>query len=810
MKRILIPLALIIVTLLFFWKFFLQSLLPIPADTIVGMYHPWRDFFAQEYPSGIPFKNFLITDPVRQQYPWRKLAVESLKQGKWPLWNPYTFSGTPLLASFQSAAFYPLNILFFVLSFEIAWSILIILQPILAGLFLFLYLRHFNVRSEACFLGSLSFAFSGFFLAWLEWNTILHAALWLPLLLLALEKIFGELRNPVNEKVKRQNVKLQLKSKNLILWSTVFIFSLISSFFAGHLQTFFYVFLASLIYLVGRVLSLNLKQRKKALFLVALLLCGFVAITSVQWLPTFRFIKLSARELDQVNWQKEGWFVPWQHLIQFLAPDFFGSPATLNYWGTWNYGELVGYIGILPLIMAFLALIWRKDKKTLFFGSLFFLSLLFALPTPLAKLPYQLKLPFLATSQPTRLLFLTDFSLVILAALGLDCWLKKNSINQAIKLLLAFSVVFVILWTFVLLGSRWLNTPEWLTNLSVAKRNLILPTGLFLISATLLFLSKVLHFLGKDHLRGVRSTPRTVEKFLLISPRRSPSGHLRGGLQEKCKTLLITIFLLIFLIFDLFRFGWKFTPFTKKEYLFPSTQVIDFLKKQKEPFRIMATDKRILPPNFSLVYKLETIDGYDPLYSLRYGEMIIASERGKPDISPPFGFNRMITPQNYQSRIIDLLNVKYILSLKDEDSSQLVKVFQEGQVRVYENKNVFPRSFLVYDYQVAKDKQEAIEFLMDESIELSKTAILEKDLGKVFSRGGKAEVEIADYDEQSVDIKVATDQEGILILTDNFYPGWQAMIDDSDESVKTFRVDYNLRGIVVPEGEHEVHFYPSL
>src|SRR5581483_10128480 len=85
--------------LYFFKPFFLNSLLPIPSDTIVGLYHPYRDLYAQTNPNGLPFKNFLITDPVRQQYPWKNLAIQTEKKGEIPLWNPYNFSGTPLLAN---------------------------------------------------------------------------------------------------------------------------------------------------------------------------------------------------------------------------------------------------------------------------------------------------------------------------------------------------------------------------------------------------------------------------------------------------------------------------------------------------------------------------------------------------------------------------------------------------------------------------------------------------------------------------------------------------------------------------------------
>src|SRR5260221_691643 len=113
MKKLLPLLVIILTVIIFFRPFLFQGKLPIPADTIVGLYHPFRDLYAKEYPRGIPFKNFLITDPVRQQYPWKWLAIDNEKKGNIPLWNPYAMGGAPLLGSLQAGVFYPLNILLF-------------------------------------------------------------------------------------------------------------------------------------------------------------------------------------------------------------------------------------------------------------------------------------------------------------------------------------------------------------------------------------------------------------------------------------------------------------------------------------------------------------------------------------------------------------------------------------------------------------------------------------------------------------------------------------------------------------------------
>lgn len=740
-----------LVVIVFFWRFLLLGKLPIPADTIVGMYHPWRDIVWDGFVSGVPFKNFLITDAVRQLYPWRQLAINLFQSGQLPFWNPYTFGGTPLLANFQSAVFYPFNLFFFLLPFKFAWGILILSQPLLAGIFLYFYLRHLKLKEFASLIGALSFSFSGFFIAWLEWGTVLHVALWLPLILLSIEKI--------------------LSKKKRTRWNIVLIFALCAQFFAGHLQTSFYLVMFSLIYIFWKLFQLK-KGRLKLLLLFLIHYSLFILIIAIQWLPAWEFIQLSAREIDQAQFSQPGWFIPWQHLVQFLAPDFFGNPTTLNYWGVFNYAEFIGYIGVIPLIFVFYGLFWRRDRETLFFFLLALIALSFALPTPWAKLPYQFKIPLLATSQPTRLLFIVDFCLAILVAFGLDTLLKeKTFLKRIILTLIPFLLLYGLLWLFVLGAKRIWPDTSWLVNLAVSKRNLILPTGLLVAGAILVF---SLTF---------KRIPKKIV-FLLI---------------------------LILIVFDLLRFGWKFTPFTKEEWIFPITETIEYLKNDKDIFRFMTTDRRLFAPNFSLPYGLQTVEGYDPLYLTRYAELIAASERGEANIASPFGFNRIITPHNYQSLIIDLLNVKYVLSLKEENSVKLVKVFQEGETRVYENKNALPRAFMVYDYRLAESKQEVIDLLMDKEIDLTKVAILEE--APAGSRSdldlaeGEGEIIVRDYQENKVVVDVRTDKSGILVLTDTYYPGWQAFINSQEKPI--YRADFSFRAVFVPEGRHLVRFIYS-
>lgn len=741
MKKI-IPIFIIgLLVGVFFYQTIFKGLIPVPADNIIGLYSPYRDFYSASYPRGIPFKNSLITDPVRQQYPWKKLVIESEKKLNLPLWNPYNFSGTPLLANFQSAAFYPFNLFFFFLPFNLSWNVFIFLGPLFAGVFFYLFITNLKASKEAGIFGAIVFSFCGFTISWLEWGTIIHTALWFPLILLSIDKLTCENKR---------------KTK---LWSLVFLLSIIFSFFAGHLQTFFYISLVTFFYFLLRWIGEGKKKSSLFIFLSVALL--FLVISSIQWIPTWEFLKVSARSID-LNWQKEGWFIPWSHLVQFFAPDFFGNPSTLNYFGTWNYGEMIGYVGIAPLVFSIYALFFKRDKNIFFFGSVFFIALIFALPTFLSKIPFILNIPFLNTAQPTRLIFLINFSLSVLAAFGFDYFYKNK--KQIIFPVLFLLFVFTSLWMFVFFNNSVFHVFS-SDQVLVSRNNLVFPTVILIAVIVLQILNAV---------------------------------------SDKFKKIIFVFFILI-TVFDLFRFGWKYNAFTNPEYLFPSTNSITYIQKNLGNFRIMTTDSRIFPPNFSAVYKISSVDGYDPLYLLSYGKFIASLERNTSNINSPFGFNRIITPHNYSSPLINLLGVKYILSLSDLDSANLKKVFQEGELRIYENKDTYPRAFFVENVIGSKSEQDVADKIFANAQSLNKLAIVEGVLSKEYKMG---EVEIVRYEENEIEINTKNDSDGFLVLTDNYYPSWKVSIDGKES--KIYKTDLTFRGILIPKGNHKVVFYDNI
>src|ERR1035437_10852554 len=142
MKKVLRFWPFILITigvLLFFYPIF-KGQIPFPGDLLVGT-NPYRSqpflgFAAGGYPNKAQGQ-----DVIAEIYPWRYFSINQLKQGSIPFWNPYNFSGNPQMANFQTAVFYPFNFLYFLLPFNLSWTLIIMLQPILAGFFMYLFLK---------------------------------------------------------------------------------------------------------------------------------------------------------------------------------------------------------------------------------------------------------------------------------------------------------------------------------------------------------------------------------------------------------------------------------------------------------------------------------------------------------------------------------------------------------------------------------------------------------------------------------------------------------------------------------------------
>lgn len=619
MKKICTIFAFFLLWVGFSYPFFLKHQVAAPLDFLVNFFTPWDKYYDS------PIKNSAVSDVVNQILPWKTYTIWSLKQGKIPLWNPYNLAGSPHLANWQSAVLYPTNLLFFFLQFTDAWSFHVLLQPLLAGFFMILYLRSLRLSQWVSFFGAIIFSHGGFMTVWMEWGTLGHAFLWLPLALYGIEK-----------------------RRNLVI-----IVSWVMSLFAGHLQISLYIIGTSIAYFVFRNWSLYRSKLRDLLLTVCCLLFPTFLLASPQILPAIHLFLNSYRIFSfDPEWFK-AFRIPSYGLLTFLAPDFFGNPVTRNHWSDHSYIEMMGYIGLIPMFLALYSLlnfrmIRKEGKQTLkFFFFVIIIGLLFSLKTPIANIIVFLRVPVLASSSPARMMSIISFSLVIFSAYGFDLLLKSLKEKKLLAFFQTGGVVMILfagmwVWSFLSLNQ----------NALVARHNLILPTTIFLF-----FVAGVFVF-------------------------RSMSGQLR--------ILLLTVFCLLLVIFDLFRFYHKFTPFIDQKYFYPAVPVIEFL--QHHEGRVFG----LFDANMNLPFRISTIEGYDPLVLKDYVTYTSQAETGK--INLPIRTSAVQLPKNGKNtiKILNELGVKYVVQPTVhgaapwelhlwEYSDQFQVVYRDDQYEVYEN-----------------------------------------------------------------------------------------------------------------------------
>ena len=147
--------------------------------------------------------------------------------------------------------FFILSIFFFCfLIFLLRGQCLLSFNLLLPDFFLYGYLRNRHLHPYAALLGAIAWSFSGFAVAWMTWGTILHVALWLPLVLLSIDKL-------IEAQQRRQN----------IVWSLLLAVGLAMQVFAGHIQIALYCMGVVLAYTGYRIWQLKGNRTKSMLWI---------------------------------------------------------------------------------------------------------------------------------------------------------------------------------------------------------------------------------------------------------------------------------------------------------------------------------------------------------------------------------------------------------------------------------------------------------------------------------------------------------------------------------------------------------------
>ena len=416
MKRFYPIIFIFLVTCLIFFKVFTKGLFPIPGDLLVSFYFPWFSGGWEGYDSFTYHKELLNADSIRQIYPWKEFAMAELKGGRFPNWNPYTFSGQPLAANLQSGVYYPFNIFYFITNAKNAWILLVVLQPLLAGIFMYLALRSFRLSKTPSLFGAVAFMFSSYVITWIENVNIIHSYIWLPLCIWTI------------------NCFKEYKKMRYVL---ILILSLTISILSGHPQTAIYVFIAVLIYWAYIFWGKNFASK---LINLIIIFVSSLILSAIQLIPTAAFYKVSPISLPFSREVFDRSIMPYKSLVTFFASDFFGHPAADNFWFN-TYGDFTPYIGVVPLIFALWIIFKKWQHNFIKFASLvsaFFI--LSAIHSPVTFLIKTLQIPLLNSTTPSRFISISLFFLTILAAFGFEDFINNFQEKKYWRLFIRFTV----------------------------------------------------------------------------------------------------------------------------------------------------------------------------------------------------------------------------------------------------------------------------------------------------------------------------------------------------------------------------------
>ena len=214
--------------------------------------------------------------------------------------------------------------------------------------------------------------------------------------------------------------------------------------------------------------------------------------------------------------------------------------------------------------------------------------------------------------------------------------------------------------------------------------------------------------------------------------------------------------------------------------------------------------REYLQPNLNVLYGYSTPNGYAQLTPAPDVEMW--GDQNSPGLFTPLsrpagGYFHVIPPFK---KLLSLHNVKTILSplpILGEGFSPRGIV---GQVRIYDNPDVLPRAFVVGSYRIAGNDAESLSLLAGAGFQPAREAILFEDPGIVPHDSIQGSADITSYRRNEVILRVRASAPALLLLSDTYYPGWEAEVDGAPAPL--LRADHTLRAVPVPAGSHAVRF----
>jgi len=664
-----------------------------------------------------------------------------------------------LAANYQTAAFYPLNALYLVLSAEIALGWTTALHLALAGWGMYAWGRAVGLDRLPAFVGALALEGSGFLVA----RAALFPSMAFTFPWLAIWLWRGELL------VQRGRLRDGL-------WLGL---ALGLGLLAGHAQTAFYGGVLLAAYLVFRTIQETRRERQgaesrlsrvtfhvsRSWSLIAFSLIIGLGLAAVQLLPTAELMLQSQRS-GGVNYDFATTYSLWPwRLITFFAPDFFGNPGRGNYWGYAAYWEDAGYVGLLPLLLATGAVFGRKRARQGWFWAIVAaIALILALGqnTPIFPFLFRHVPTFDLFQAPTRWLAVTTVALAALAALGAQRWPAGRSGQRR-------GALGIVVGIALLIGG--LAAPRVVSGIPATFGPATAWLGGTLAVAGALTLLRcnadwwrvaVGAFVALDLLFFGWPLVPTVDRFLY-------RGATETAIVLECEP-------------DVGRIYWPTDPTNRNRDLAEYRVKFSYLAFDSFGPRDVAhwwEMREALLPNVGMLDGIASANNFDPLLVGRYAELLGAAASA-PDLLRVMGVTHVAgesasavdvpvhtTPAMRLSRLPDAPGRAWVVPAAR-------RVAAEEMLAALSNPDFDPLAEVLLETPISSSKSPVSSF---QSLTLQDAA-------------------------NRVTIRAVLDAPGYLVLADTWYPGWRAMVDG--EQVEILRANYAFRAVWMEAGEHVV------
>jgi hypothetical protein len=737
-------------------------------------------------PSPAPH-NPILSDLVVNTEPGRIFLHEEIAAGRFPLWNPHQYAGMPnSLAKFSpfvmlGACFESPKVL--------AWIEL--LAACIAGLGMYLFCRRVLLVSfwPAAF-AAWCYPLTGFFVLWLGFGTG-YPVVWLPWLLSAIHNALdpdGRLTDSGGAGGRLTSAGATGGAVTGVALTTALV--LVS----GRLDIAAQVLLVSGLFAAGCFVFLHHREwlGRRALASALLVLAGWglgFMLAAPDTLHTIEYAQTGARAASPAAGKEERPPVGLPALPQVVLPFMYGSTQKGSFpdfpEGEGNLPESpsAAYSGILAtLLLAPLAFCSRKRRALgVLLALLAFFCLSWSLDVP--GLVSVLRLPVLNMMSHNRLTFGAAFSIVALAAVGLEVLWKGEARRGWWFWIPAAILAALSIWS---IGHAAISGEPVVARLQAAVSQGQPVNGIGSLEQVL----EIQGWFARRHLVSGALCGLGAAFWLLLWFRKShPSwvAPLTGLLFAA----------------DLLWFGQGQPAQSPVSLYYPRIPVLEEIARSPAGRMICYN---CLPAGLTGTHGLRDIRGYDSVDPARLVELIqLAADPRSPQLS--YALTQWLIPRMKAylpdivelSPVLDMLNVQYVVFQGDPPKNVSPSMHGNGYWALV-NRNALPRAFVPRRVEAVADDRARLDKLAAAEFDPRKVAYVESPVSLPAEIRGTAR--IVDETPVLITLSVRMETPGLVVLADLWDKGWKATIDGRPATIE--RTNHALRGVVVPAGESTV------